>query len=315
MEKKKALSLPAAVSVAVSLGFFSCQLFKPESAPAGEITPGAELMGVNNYRVSGNKIITDMPDTIDCWTGCWDDSMVEYCDTVEAYSDTVTYDLTGNTLMLYFPFDTLDTSEAVVTMCLILSRKGSGGGLEGVWSVSDLSYEIIQGNPTQGEITGLETEIAFLKKMFTEKMIMEYEFSAGQLKGYSKQIQDFADGFIDDWNGWWYDDPALADSAQYDIAVTKVDANIVTLYGNLSEETVTIKHNPSAHSITYSSNDPAHAPHTYFEDTETCPNDDYPQWWWDFHQGNLKKSPLFKSTNSGEKRKNHRFNIFERFIK
>ncbi|MGA2505945.1 MAG: hypothetical protein ABSF80_00520 [Chitinispirillaceae bacterium] len=138
-------------------------------------------------------------------------------------------------------------------------RSGTGSGLTGIWVVVSAPY----GWPSQLDVTAT-TIVATLTNCY-------------------------ADDIIDMWNsGGTY-----ADSAWYNVTVTKVSCSQVTLHGNVTNEQVTISFN-SAGDATFTSTVSGHTAHTYYSNPTSCPND-YPDWYYTgFLDNNLKASPPAK---------------------
>jgi hypothetical protein len=94
-----------------------------------------------------------------------------------------------------------------------------------------------------------------------------------------------ADDFISEWAAY---------SAYYAVTLQRVSCTQVQLTGDSTGEVVTITWNGSCDMTTASSN-PAHAAHTWHQNPLSCPNEDYPDWYYnEFLNDNFIQAPASK---------------------
>jgi hypothetical protein len=251
-----------------------------------------------NYNVSyvqnGNTLTLTVSQYTYSFTYCNGDSLVSQTDTMPDTSYSMRIELSANTLKMFPGLkDTLDSSKAVVELYMALSRKSSGTGLTGVWTLNGYNYEVISGMPTQGELS----KNIFINFMdFYEGMTFEYEFTGSQINYYVSGEYDHAKNFIDNWNGKYYVG-IDADSSRYAISIQKTGKTVVQLTGLKSGEIVTVVFsqisfndliNNNVGTTTYSSTNPSHPQYVYDSNKKTCPNAPEPSWYWEFLDSNSK---------------------------
>ncbi len=280
MLSRRNLVLTSVVSLGLFLG--GCSDENPVQSSDEQTGAPDEVM---EYTISGDNLIFSSEQTVYTYSYCNGDSLVSEADTSEASLDTIPFSVSGNTLKIAFDEAYFDEAETIlVTIWGSFSRTGSGSGIEGKWSFSDVEYTVTEGSLTEDE----KEEVEALLFLYRAEMNMDVEISNGQIKIYYLDSDDTAaaDMFIMEWNGEYYDDPSYSDSAEYDITVTKVDASTVQLKGNKTGETVTIA--LSKEKETYSSSDPENETGTYYDEPVTCPNE-VPGWYYDFLYNNRKE--------------------------
>ncbi len=283
--KRFLYSCVAFVSVVLVAAFFSCDLLSSGDGDGGgggggggTVTPGAELVETMNYTTSGSTIImTEIPGVVTCYSYCDSLTLVQECDT-SGGSDTSQYVLSGDTLKTLMDLDTLP-SNAVVAYWMIAVRKGTGTGLQGVWTVTGATYQVLSGTPTQAELTMIQQELAYFSP--GSGNTMEVQITANQVKLYEVSSITFAQELVMGLS-------EALDTSLFDLTVTVVNANTVKVKGNVTNEEVTITYNSTAETVTYTSSVAAHAAHVYYENPTTCPNDEMPPWLPVFLVGNMK---------------------------
>lgn len=288
MLSRRNLVLTSVVSLGLFLG--GCSEETPVQSSDEQTEAPDEQTGepdeVMEYTISGDNLITSSEQTVYTYSYCDGDSLVSEADTSEAYLDTIPFSVSGNTLKIAFDEEYFDEAETIlITIWGLLSRTGSGSGIEGKWSSSDVEYTVTEGSLTEDE----KNEVEAWLTLYRAEMNMDVEISNGKIEVYYLDSDDsaLADVFIMVWNGEYNDDPSWSDSARYDITVTKVDASTVQLKGNKTDETVTIA--LSEEKETYSSSDPENETGTYYYDPVTCPNE-VPTWYYDFLYNNSKEA-------------------------
>jgi hypothetical protein len=219
----------------------------------------------------------------------------------ETFEDQYSYEITGNQWMDWNQtvdslLDPEDTSLFPVVVAAVQTgnlyvREGSGTGRNGTWRlVSKHHYRVVFGTVPSGyDYAGDE---AIWAKVYSYKH--EYRQVSGDTIRYWRNDQTAA-AFIAMWNGDFAaaSNPdynrAFADSANYDITVSKVDQYTVKLKGRTTGETV-LRHRDDLGVTTYSSDDPGHA--TFVYDPNAVPDCNSggsgfePEWYGEFLSDN-----------------------------
>jgi hypothetical protein len=289
MRMSRPLAAAAFLAFSASMVFFSCDILNPKDKDntPGSVSQGAVLEETIGYTATANEITMTEPAGSNCWSYCDGTELVEECDTSSGSDESIPYTLSGNTLSFGVDQSEME-SGAVVQLNMVLTRVGDGTGLQGVWKVTGMSYTVLSGTLTPAEKAELDEAVAS-DDFFDEMGSMELQITATQINVYYLEGgYSWADDFIDEWNGEWSSDPSYADSANYNVTVTKVNNNTIKLVGKKNGETVTITWDNSAETITYTSTDAAHSAHTYYENPTSCPNNYYPSWYYEFLSANSK---------------------------
>jgi hypothetical protein len=203
---------------------------------------------------------------------------------VQNRTDTVAYFVTRNLLGIENGVDTnpgFADPTAAIRWYIGFVREGSGSGLTGLWRADHWEYRVIRGVLTSDEIAFLEALIAMpgTQQDFQDQYgEIEVEFSGATWRIYGAPVCH-ADVFIDQWNALFNGyDAHNADSARFDIVVTKLSCDSIRLFGNKNTETVDIAWN-AAGDMSYGSSDTTHHAYTWYVMPQTCPNEYAPEWY------------------------------------
>ncbi len=245
---------------------------------------------VGPYTIVGNTVIT--PVNFDTTYECGPNGLIPYIDTSAA--DTVTYEISGQTMTVKLPgLDTVG-SGAVIQNISTYTRVGSGSGLEGTWTMNGFSYTVISGTLTDAEKIQLDKFVAEFYT-FSAYNSMQVIFTNGML--YTKTDTKTAEQFIAEWNGINTPPTVQADSTRYDVSLIALDKHTVVLKGNKLAETVTLLINNDGSRV-YTSNISGHAEYHYANPTKTCPNNLEPDWYTQFLIGNVKPGVIIRKPSA-----------------
>lgn len=236
--------------------------------------PGA-VVNTSAYSVKGNTLI--LPPGIRTSAYCDRDFLETHVDTTEA--DTVEFKIVGSTLTVTWDKDTTE-SGAEVLRSLVLSRQGSGSGLNGLWLSLRQEYTVASGALSESEIAEYDENLQYdlSQRMNTKSWL---SFTNGQITSY--ESRDHAARFIRDWES--EDLGSFPKNTTYAIDVKAIDPSAVELKGRESGEIVRITWSGRA-DMTYTSSLPDHAAHRYFRTPTSCPNDFSPEWYGAFLEAN-----------------------------
>jgi hypothetical protein len=162
-------------------------------------------------------------------------------------SDTQFFHLSGDSLRIR-------DSQGVSQYVLVLLRSGTGTGIIGTWTNTA---------STASEAVSMTATIS--STVF--KMVTTVT-----------RTVPLSDEFITNWNRY-------GDSLFYNVTLTRTSDNVVTLYGNVDSETVTLTMNANGDQ-TYSSSNTAHQTYTDYAEPASCPNPPDYAWYNTFLQAN-----------------------------
>jgi hypothetical protein len=237
-----------------------------DSGTSDTLGSSSTPMETYTYTVIGSNIVFSWEQSIDTTKWCSGSTMLTQVDTNDAGSDTVPFTLSGNTLTIAQSTDSL-ASGAVVVYNRVYSRTGSGTSLIGTWLLTDLTYTVVSGNPTAGELDTLNADRADALAMLDAGYGERLEVTSSTVNIYATYT--WSDMFVAE----------MPDTSGLDITIVKVSANMVRVTGNITGEVVTISYNEAAGTTTWtSSNAAAHPAYTYYADPVTCPNPYMPSW-------------------------------------
>lgn len=240
-------------------------------------TPGAPGAVVNTsaYSVKGNTLI--LPPTARTSAYCEMDDLITHVDTTEA--DTVEFKIAGSTLTVTWDKDTTETG-AVVVQSLVLTRQGSGSGLNGLWLSVRQEYTVVSGTLSESEKAEYDDNVESdsIRRLETKSWL---GFNNGQITSYERR--DHAALFIRDWQN--VESGSLPNSTTYAIDVKAIHPSTVELKGRENGEIVRITWSGRS-DRTYTSSLPGHAVHRYFRTPTSCPNEFEPEWYGAFLQAN-----------------------------
>jgi hypothetical protein len=166
-----------------------------------------------------------------------------YCD---ALADTLvtSYD----TAVAYFRIYSFSISNDTLTLIqndtAVYARSGTGSDLIGSWIVA-------------GAVAGFPTEM-----VFTDTTVAVTLADSGNCE---------ADSYIQ--YQWPFD------SADYRLVLNRVSCSQLRLTGDSTLETVTVSWN-SGGDMTLTSSSSAHTAHTWYQNPLSCPNNQYPDWYY-----------------------------------
>jgi hypothetical protein len=248
-----------------------CLFDNPSSASNA---PGA-VINTSAYSVKGDTLI--LPSTTRTSVYCDMDDLITHVDTTDA--DTVEFKIVGSILTVTWDKDTTE-SGAVVLRSLVLTRQGSGSGLNGLWLSVRQEYKVVSGALSESEKTEYDDNVASdnNQRLETQSWL---SFSNGQIISYEKR--DHATRFIRGWQDT--ESGSLPKSTTYAIDVKAIDPSTLELKGRETGETVRITWS-GREDKTYTSSLPEHAVHRYFRIPTSCPNEDAPEWYGAFLQAN-----------------------------
>ncbi|MEO6097459.1 MAG: hypothetical protein ABIW76_18130 [Fibrobacteria bacterium] len=213
------------------------------------------------------------------WRRCLGDSLA--ADTVRARTDTIEFEIEGNTWRHLKPPET--SGSAVIRWVRTYKRVGAGTGLEGVWSRSGDSYRLVSG------VLNLSEQALQDAVMKNLNLSLKYSDDRITVTGSSYTEHSdirLADQFVDFWNGTIF--PGLTpDSAIFDIGLRVVDKYTVELKGFKNKETVRLARYPNG-DMSITSSNPGHASLHYYGEPESCPNTQEPPWYKAFLDANRK---------------------------
>lgn len=251
-----------ALCLAATLLSAGCNSKNP-TAPSTGILDGSAT-----YTTSGNKLILFTPE-----------QEVRHCDglnlvteTQPADTDTIFYELSGNTLSLWEDSSTF-ASGAIAVEKMIFGRSGSGSGLPGTWNFQDVEYAIT-GTATTAEQDSVATE-ASAESLALANTKLQVRVQGTSVSYYI--TPDISALFVAN---------SPVDTSLFDIAFSG-SGSALEMTGNKSHEVVTVSMNSQQDVIIASSNT-QHATHTYYQNPTTCPNDMMPEWFEQFFLSNLK---------------------------
>ncbi len=165
-------------------------------------------------------------------------------------------------------------------------RIGAGVGIEGVWKNTGKDFRIDSGS------ISIEKE-AYYRRSTSDSSLKKnrffdlyQKFSGGIETVYLDRYS--AEEFIANWNGTYLINGEIADSANYRIQVTKIDAHTVELQGQINMEKVTIKETDDG-SRFFESTNPSHAKFKSERNPLSCPDKYEPDWYSEFLTANPKK--------------------------
>jgi hypothetical protein len=227
------------------------------------------------------------------------------------YDDETVFEVNGNEWVDWYSgveavYDPEDTSEdpapvATVQVGTSYVREGKGTGRDGTWRLaSTRHYRVISG--TLPEAYGYEREENGWTKVYSYRG--EYRQVSGDTLRYWRNNRT-ADAFIAGWKGdiaaaFNPDyDRDFADSANYDITVSKVDQYTVKLKGRVTGEVV-LRHLDDAGVYTFSSDEAGHSTYVYDPHAEPdCNNPVFgpePEWYGEFLADNMYPVPEEETT-------------------
>jgi hypothetical protein len=221
----------------------------------------------------------------------------------------MSYEIKSDTLYLWNnELKHMNSGAIIDTIGLILTRMNNGSTIFGTWLWVGISYRILSGTPTLQEIDSLNHFDNLINSLMNwgtnNPMILD--ISQNAFVNYNERT--WADQFIYKWNTQWsYTNTSgdsihiKADSFYYDINVTKIDDRYVSLKGNKTNEIVMIKEN-NLGDVIYTSNDTIHTTYTCYKNPIVCPNDEYPEWYYnEFKENNRKNKFTLKMFNNKSK--------------
>jgi len=259
---------------------FHCLKDNPGPAPTAP-QPNGVLEYSYSFSQAGNSLYVVLNDST--YT-CACDAAILVCTTyVRNDTDTVAYFITRNLLGLESGVNAnlgVTDSTAAIRWYIVFVRAGSGSGLAGLWRADHWDYCVIRGTLTRDELAAIDSFLATpaSQQDFEDQFgDMEVEFSSTTWRVYGAPACH-ADDFIAQWNAPFWGNPHNADSARFDIVVTKVFCDSVLLYGNKNSETVSISWNASG-DMSYGSSDTTHHAYTWYVMPQTCPNEYAPEWY------------------------------------
>jgi hypothetical protein len=185
---------------------------------------------------------------------------------------TYSYDTNGATINITIPEHT-DTSRYCIIDSLVVEYDFFPAGiLAWLYAVNGSVLTVIDGNDTASYTrsgAGIGLTGSWTLNGTNDLLPVKITFTATTVSLVYQKCR--ADEFIAfDW---------APDSAAYAVSLQKVSCTEVRLTGDTTRETVTISWNGSGDKTT-SSSDPAHAAHTWYADPVSCPNDEYPDWYY-----------------------------------
>jgi|GEM_PF-6486571 hypothetical protein len=154
------------------------------------------------------------------------------------------------------------------------------GSITGTWGLVG-AVGSFGPNVTLGAAQAADSIIAS-KDSLIRSYGMTITMSGDMLKVY--YTMKFADSVVAAWTTCRM---TSLDTCHYDMTVTKVSDNTVTLYGKISRSAATISEDGFGN-VTYTSTNPEYGPHTYYANPIRCPNQSLPVWWTQFLSINLK---------------------------
>jgi hypothetical protein len=212
------------------------------------------------------------------------DTAVVCSSIIHSTADTVAYFVTRNLLGLESGENAnlgVTDSTAAIRWYIGFVREGSGSGLTGLWRADHWEYRVIRGTLTSDERAAIDSFLATpaSRQEFQDYFgDMEVEFSSTAWRIYRAPVCN-ADVFIDKWNAPFNGyDATNADSARFDIVVTKLSCDSIRLFGIKNTETVDITWN-AAGDMSYGSSDTTHHAYTWYVMPQTCPNYSTPDWY------------------------------------
>jgi hypothetical protein len=263
-----------------------------------EPDPSGTLLRSYLFNRSGDTLIIGYDDTINHYCSCQDSTLACTTAVVKGDTDTVICILSGDTLYLETGTDASnlfqDTS-VVIRYFFALKRIGGGSGIEGLWQVFLWTYRLIAGTLTSQEKIAVDQAIAAQSNSDYFRIYdasMQVLFRGGRMSTYNAVCP------ADDWMYQVWCAPVFgsannADSARFNVQVSRLGCDSMRLYGVTSAETVWLSWDQEEN-LTYRSSDTAHAMYTWSADPQTCPNRYEAAWYYsEFLLKNLK--PLAKA--------------------
>ena len=178
---------------------------------------------------------------------------------------TMKYIITGETLSVWYASSTGDALSADQSAgILVYLRQGRGSGLIGTWTMIGGKDSLSSPVDTTG--AGYSTSDVT-------------EFTGTTMDSYCKGTPAQ--------NAYETYKALFASMPEYQITVTQPNDLTVQLHGATSGETVSITYAADYSSITFSSSVQGNAPHTYYLNPSTCPNDIMPTWFYSFLEANI----------------------------
>lgn len=258
--KKRMFWLSSLIALGLVLG---CSDDNP-TGPGTDINdntrqPSKNEAPLGTYSSKGDTLVLVTPMSISTSKQCNDDTLITVVDTNEADTGKVVHKLDGNNLTLT-PTDTVDSGEVAMYE---FSRVGAGIGLTGEWRLTHATMESgvavpIRNNP---ELDSALIPIQNMRLYFdTDNMVRIGGIDTDLLQAGFAMI-----GWEIGWaiSGWLYNVTVR------DTIVDGLPGKL--LVGNKTGETVTILWEPNG-DHTYYSSDEENAPHTVYDQPETCPN-------------------------------------------
>ncbi len=258
------------------LAFADCNSSSGTGGGGGPaVTPDQQYVGT--YMDDGSNLIVTSQDTS---RRCEGNTLVVTPDPTPSV-DTIPYTFNGNTLTA-FPPDFVDSISpgVLVGYGLVMTRVGSGNGLQGSWQVTDFTYRVVSGGSlsAQDQITVNATLVQERSDLSANSWTVQITATGIFSTRDAGTAQDFLDGN-------WYS-PSLPDPLIYNITAVATGKYTVQLTGGTSGEVVTLTLSPNK-DVAYSSSVTGNTVHYYYHDPRSCPNADQPDWYTQFLAANL----------------------------
>jgi hypothetical protein len=277
-----------------ALGVFclSAFLFCGDNGPSG---PGTGPLP-GKYQVSNSSFTISHGDSIDTMTTIT--LPAGSCQGIDTGApaagtpDTVKYiyNLKNDSLLAIidlitlkvFPDKIIFWGLAGIKIWYIFTGAHAPNDISGTWSIVGAKAEYTNLLTTIGTIRSVDSTLAARKQAILD-VGMTLVISGGQMQIFMKS---YADQFVKDWNtcGKLLN---TQDTCTYNVTVTKVSDNSVTITGNVSKSTATIFQD-GAGNLYFSNTNPEYGPHTYYVNPVKCPNELAPVWWNPFLAANQK---------------------------
>ena len=262
--------------------------------------PSNNEIPLGAYSLRGDTLVLITPMSISTSKYCNGDTLETVTDASEADTGRAVYELDGNNLTLT-PTDTVDSGEVAMYE---FSRVGVGVGLTGEWRLTHVTMESgvavpIRNNP---ELDSALIPIQNMRLYFdTDKTV--------RMDGVDIELLQAGFAMLG-WEIGWALSGWLYDVTVRDTVVDGLPGKF--LIGNKTMETVTILWEPNG-DHTYYSSDEENAPHTVYEEPETCPNGT-PNWYSEFLSENgVTQAKRLSGQPAREKDYSHFWSILGRF--
>jgi len=279
-------------NIGLGLFFASAFLFCGDTGPAG---PGTGPLP-GKYQVSTSSFTVAHGDSIDTMTTITQPA--GSCQGIDSGApapgtpDTVkyVYNLNNDSLLAIIDFITLEVfpdqvvgwALAGIKIWYVFTGAHAPNDISGTWNIVGAKAEYTSPLTPIGTVHSVDSIVAARNQAILD-VGMSVIISGGQLQVF---IKSYADQYIKDWNtcGKLLNNQ---DTCHYNVIITKINDNTVSIKGNVSKTTVTIVQDGYGN-LFFSTDKAEYGPHTYYANPVTCPNNLAPVWWNQFLTANQK---------------------------